>query len=342
MALKILEVIAPQTEKERIAHIATSDDVLDWWRSTAFEDERFTTTLMVRPEDFQKVLDRLQAVVDREEQARIIIREAEATMPKIDEPEPEPANGNGHESGRSQQGSWAAFSLSREELYEELDGNARLTPTYLLLCGLSAIVAALGMIEDNVAVVIGAMVIAPLLGPNLALALGTTLGDMALSRRAVLVNLTGLGLSVGLAILLAQIMPSVHTGELMGRAAAGYPALVLALASGAAAVLSMTAGVAAGLVGVMVAVALMPPAVALGLFLGWGEFTYATQAALLLAINIASINLSAKLVFVLKGVSPRRWPEKSRARRSSRWSFGFWGGSLVILVVLIWVARHSF
>lgn len=343
MALKILEVIAPLTEKDRIAHIATSDDVLDWWRSTAFEDERFTTTLMVRPEDFQKVLDRLQAVVDSEEQARIIIREAEATMPKIAEPEPESANGNGHGhgNGKSQQGSWAAFSLSREELYEELDGNARLTPTYLLLCGLSAIVAALGMIENNVAVVIGAMVIAPLLGPNLALALGTTLGDMALSRRAVLVNLTGLGLSVGLAILLAQIMPSVHTGELMGRAVVGYPALVLALASGAAAVLSMTAGVAAGLVGVMVAVALMPPAVALGLFLGWGEFAHATQAALLLAINIASINLSAKLVFVLKGVSPRRWPEKTRARRSSRWSFGFWGSSLVILAGLIWVARHS-
>jgi len=337
MSLKIIDVIAPVSEMERIAHIAQSDEVLDWWRSTAFEDERFSTALMVRPEEFQMVLDRLQAVLDNEERARIIIRDIETTLPKIAEPEPK----NGHADEQKKESSWVGFSLSREELYEQLDGNARLTPTYLLLCGLSAVVAALGMIENNVAVVIGAMVIAPLLGPNLALALGTTLGDMALSRRAISVNLTGLALSVGLALLLGLVLAPQHTHELMGRAEVGYPAMVLALASGAAAVLSMTAGVAAGLVGVMVAVALMPPATALGLFLGWGEFGSAAQAGLLLAINIASINLSAKLVFVLKGVSPRRWPEKSRARRSSRWSFLFWSVSLILLAGLVWVARYS-
>jgi len=91
---------------------------------------------------------------------------------------------------------------------------------------------------------------------------------------------------------------------------------------------------------VMVAVALMPPAAALGLFVGWGQWDNAISAGLMLAINIAAINLSAKLVFVLKGISPRHWPEKTRARRSMRWSFAFWGISLLVLAGLIWLAKY--
>jgi len=202
------------------------------------------------------------------------------------------------------------------------------------------VVAAMGMFEDSAAVVIGAMVIAPLLGPNLALALGTTLGDTDLSRRAVGANAAGLSLSIGLAVLMGLLLDPVTNDQLLDRTDVSYPAMILALASGAAAVLSLTSGAAAGLVGVMVAVALMPPATALGLFVGWAQWDNAIAAGLMLAINIAAINLSAKLVFVLKGISPRHWPEKTRARRSTRWSFAFWGVSLLVLAGLIWLAQH--
>ena len=63
-------------------------------------------------------------------------------------------------------------AASREELYNSIEKNARLDSNFLLLVVLSTVVAAVGLLEDNVAVVIGAMVIAPLLGPNLAQALG--------------------------------------------------------------------------------------------------------------------------------------------------------------------------
>jgi uncharacterized membrane protein len=90
----------------------------------------------------------------------------------------------------------------------------------------------------------------------------------------------------------------------------------------------------------MVAVALMPPAVGLGLFMGWGHWTQAGQAALLLLINVTAINLSAKLVLVFRGVTARRWPEKGRAIRSSRWAFGFWGISLLMTLVLIYLVKR--
>lgn len=328
MALKIIEIVAPASEKAAIARIADSHDVVDWWRTSSFEDERFSTELVVRPEGQQEVLDDLQTILDRCEHARIIIRGVQATLPAAQDEE-------GEDETRSR-----TAARSREELYAEVAGGGSITSTYLMLCALSAVVAAMGMFEDNTAVVIGAMVIAPLLGPNLALALGTTLGDTALSRRAVAASLAGLGLSVGLALLIGLVLDPVSNSQLAARTDVSYPAMILALASGAAAVLSLTSGAAAGLVGVMVAVALMPPAAALGLFIGWGQWDNALSAGLMLAINIAAINLSAKLVFVLKGVTPRRWPEKSRARRSVRWSFAFWGVSLLILAVLIGLAEY--
>ncbi len=328
MALKIIEIVAPASEKAGIARIADSHDVVDWWRTSSFEDERFSTEMVVRPDGQQEVLDDLQAILDRCEDARIIIRGVQATLPAAQDEE-------GEDETRRR-----TAARSREELYAEVAGGGSITSTYLMLCALSAVVAAMGMFEDNTAVVIGAMVIAPLLGPNLALALGTTLGDTALSRRAVAASLAGLGLSVGLALLIGLVLDPVSNSQLSARTDVSYPAMILALASGAAAVLSLTSGAAAGLVGVMVAVALMPPAAALGLFVGWAQWDNALSAGLMLAINIASINLSAKLVFVLKGITPRRWPEKTRARRSVRWSFGFWGVSLLILAVLIGLAEY--
>lgn len=333
MALKVVEIVAPSNEKSAIAQIAEDQGVIDWWRSAAFEDERFSTQFMVAPGNFQSLLDKLQKVLDRCPQARIIIHDIDATLPKFEQEEQTQTTKSGKKNGGKEP------SLTREELYEQVETGGRITSTYLLLTGLSTIVAALGMIDNNAAVVIGAMVIAPLLGPNLALALGTTLGDLQLARRAIAAALAGLGLAILVAWSMAWLLEPSSSVQLITRTDVNFSALILALASGAAAVLSLTTGAAIGLVGVMVAVALMPPAAALGLFLGWGDWPHAYEAGLLLAINIAAINLSAKLVFVLKGISPRRWPEKSRAKRSSRWSFIFWGLSVGALTVLIFLSR---
>ncbi|MFN3211171.1 MAG: DUF389 domain-containing protein [Roseovarius sp.] len=66
---------------------------------------------------------------------------------------------------------------SREEIYNNVWKQAQTDRNYIVFVVLSTVVAAFGMIADNVAVVVGAMVIAPLLGPNLALAVGVALGD---------------------------------------------------------------------------------------------------------------------------------------------------------------------
>jgi len=66
----------------------------------------------------------------------------------------------------------------------------------------------------------------------------------------------------------------------------------------------------------MVAAALLPPGAAIGLFAGAGEWIYAGRAALLLTLNVASLVLSALIVFWFQGVRARGWIERENARRA--------------------------
>jgi len=201
---------------------------------------------------------------------------------------------------------------------------------------LSTIVAAIGLIENNVAVVIGAMVIAPLLGPNLALALGTSLGDTPLIWKALQSSFTGLIVAVVLSYGIGVVSPlPLDSPELLARTNVGLDSVALALASGAAAVLSMTTGLPSVLVGVMVAVALLPPAATLGLMLADQQLVQAIGAGLLLAVNIVCVNLAAKLVFLIRGVRPRTWWEKEKARRATVAYIVFWALSLIILLIAV-------
>lgn len=225
---------------------------------------------------------------------------------------------------------------TREELLSQLSQNANVTPTYMTLVVISAVVAALGMIENNVAVIIGAMVIAPLLGPLLGSILGVSLGERGLIFKAAQAIVTGIMLAVGTGLLLGLVLNfDVGASELTARAKVGFDTMALALAAGAAAALSVTAGVESILVGVMVAVALMPPATAIGLFLGKDAWFMAGEAALLLAVNLAALNLSGQVAFLLRGVKPRTRYRRAKVRQSIRFSLVVSALLLIALAGLI-------
>ena len=126
----------------------------------------------------------------------------------------------------------------------------------------------------------------------------------------------------------------------MARPSLDYGGIVLALASGAAAALSVTTGLSATLVGVMVAVALLPPAATLGIMAA-GNPDLAAGAAMLLGANIACINLAAQLVFVAKGIRPRLWHERESARKAVAVSLATWIILLVALVIIVSLRRSA-
>ena len=298
--------------------------------SVVGEDGRQTMRLIVPDDRVQPVLDILQKLFGSQRQASVAILDIEAVLTTDEQGKLSRQSSKKNNRKKSK-----LRGVTRESLYAEVSGSVYPSADYFVLVVLSTIVAGIGLIENNVAVVIGAMVIAPLLGPNLALTLGVTLGDGRLIRRA------GVTLMWGMLVVFAMSMSGglflgidTYSSELLSRTDVGAAAVALALASGAAGALSLTAGVSSVLVGVMVAVALLPPAVTCGLMLGQGAMHYASGAALLLGVNIVCVNLAALAVFFAKGVTPNTWEEKNKAKDRVRIYATGWGVLLAGLCLL--------
>jgi uncharacterized hydrophobic protein (TIGR00341 family) len=326
--MRVIEIIADAGHLDTLTGIAEQHGVTDFWYGAEGADGRRVLRMLVDDETRQPVIDALQNLLGSSDTARILIMPVEASLPRMDE-DSDAAN---KKSTSSKQ--------TREELYERIEKEAHLDSNFLLLVCLSTIVASIGLIEDNVAVIVGAMVIAPLLGPNISLAFATSLGDSELMWRSLKTNLAGLSLALVLAIAIGAIWPSyLNSNEILARTDVGLDGVVLALASGAAAVLSLATGIASALVGVMVAVALLPPAAALGMLLGSGQVELALGAGLLLAVNVVCVNLSAKLMFLFKGVTPRTWLEKRKARQSVTIYFLIWIVTLGILLTAMYLRQ---
>jgi len=342
MSLRIIEISAPENASEKIKELSERYEAIDCWqaiRKTGWidksEDKRITTRILVDVQNQQDLMDALQRAVSKNENWRIMLVPVEATLPR---PEASESNGKGKLRIRD----ILRGSVTREELYDDMNKGASLSFDFLLLIFLSSLVAGIGLIQSDVAIIIGAMVIAPLLGPNLALAFGAALGDQSLIIKAIKTNIIGLSFTMIVTILASFLVTEnavLESTEMMNRTNVGYASIVLALASGAAAVLSLTTGVSSALVGVMVAVALMPPAVTLGVTLGNGQFDLAYGTFLLLATNIVCVNLAAQAVFRLKGIKPRTWYEEKQAKKASRTNTLIWLGMLILLALLIWLKK---
>jgi uncharacterized hydrophobic protein (TIGR00341 family) len=180
------------------------------------------------------------------------------------------------------------------------------------------------------------MVIAPLLGPNIALSLAATLGDTELARRSLTTIGAGIGVALGLSLLVGvavSVDPTIPS--IASRTGADLGDIAIALSAGAAGSLAFTSGVSTVVVGVMVAVALLPPLASFGLLAGAGHLEPAAGAALLVATNVACINLAAVATFLIQKVEPRSWWEADRAKKATRIAATTWLLLVAALAALI-------
>ncbi len=292
--------------------------------------DRTTLQMLAGSHCRQEMVDAVQSALSGQSDWRLTILPVETTVPLPDEEE---------EAREKQQAEMdkAIGGMTREEIWNNVWGQARIDQNYVIFVVLSTIVAALGMLTNSVAVVVGAMVIAPLLGPNLAFAVGVALGDRKLIARALLANAVGIALTFLISIGIGYIWQgNLASDELLSRADVSYHGMAIALASGAAAALSLVTGMSSALVGVMVAVALLPPTSAIGIFVGTGQFALAAGAAMLLAVNIVSVNLAAHSILFLRGIRPRTFFEDKKAARGRVISGVIWAALLLLLAGLLW------
>ena len=324
--MKMIKASFPDRLTDTITKVVEDTAPIDWAIDSGYGRYEKAIEIVVADGRGQSMIEALEDVLKSTSDWRITVLPVQSTLPR---PEEDPA-----EKTKAQ--------TLQENLYQSVLSGCRFDINFTVLTALSAIVAALGLNMDNVAVIIGAMVIAPLLGPILAFSLGTALGDTDLLRKAAKTACAGLFIGFSTAYLISFIMPLNETSsELVDRTVFRPELAVLALASGAAAALSLSTGLSSALVGVMVAVALLPPSVASALYMGNGQYDMALGAALLLALNVICVLIAAQLVFIWKGVRAKSWWERKKARRAITISTTIWVLLLLALLVIGYQIAHE-
>jgi uncharacterized hydrophobic protein (TIGR00271 family) len=220
------------------------------------------------------------------------------------------------------------------ELREAMSDGAHPGVSYFVLITLSCIIATLGLLLDSGAVVIGAMLVAPLMSPILAFSLGMVLGDVRLLRSSTEAVFKGVAFAIFLAGLTGLLSPfKALTGEILGRTQPTLLDLIVAVVSGMAGAYALARKeVSAALPGVAIAAALMPPLCVVGLGFSFGEPAIVGGAFLLFLTNLASISLAGVLIFLLLGVRPKTWQPGGSPQRLWRRVIGI--GLLVLVLAL--------
>lgn len=202
------------------------------------------------------------------------------------------------------------FSHATEQEYRDLfvalRDSAKVTSSLKVLMVLSVLLAMAGLYANSAPVIIGAMILAPLMSPVVALAMGLARTDMMLTRSSLRAISVGVGWGLATAVIVAWIMPlETPTVEMQARMSPNLLDLIVAIVSGVAgAYANSKEEIAKSLAGVAIAVALVPPLAVVGIGLGWGEWHMAGAAFLLLLTNLVGIALAAAATFLVLGFAP--------------------------------------
>jgi uncharacterized hydrophobic protein (TIGR00341 family) len=336
MALRLVELILPEDHTKYVQDLLKDCQAEGIWYETLMED-KIITRILLPAEKTEELIDLFEKHFSIVKEFRVILLPVEASIPR-QEAEEEKSSDYAEIPAEEKPASNIG-RISREELYHDVVDSAKITKFFFIMVILSSIVAAIGLLRSNVAIIIGAMVIAPLNGPNVALSLATTLGDINLARDSLKTTTLGTGIAFLLAAIIGflfVVQPDIP--EIASRTVIGVGDIILALAAGSAGALAFTTGVPASLIGVMVAVALLPPLVTCGMLVGSGHWQAAVNALLLVLTNIICINLAGVVTFLLQGIKPITWWEADKAKKATYRALVIW---LVLLAALLSIVIFS-
>lgn len=327
VAQRVLKIFLPADEKRQALQILETEKKLLYWQEELSETH-FIASILTEAEDSEPIMDLFERNYSATKGFKLIVFPVEASIPHREKTEDDKTEKESNTRKKTR--------ISREELYADLVDSASLTSTFLLMTVLSTLVVAVGLQQNSVAIIIGAMVIAPFLGPNVAIALATCLSDKTLGINSLKTLAAGICIAVLLSTLFGYFFgPNPDLSEIATRTRVHLLDIVLALASGCAGVLAFTTGASSAVIGVMVAVALLPPLTVGGLMLGSGNFHAAGGAFLLFAANIICINFSGVFTFLCQGITPRIWWQANKAKRNSKTALLFWSLPLCLLFFIV-------
>ncbi|WP_298530587.1 DUF389 domain-containing protein [uncultured Algibacter sp.] len=205
---------------------------------------------------------------------------------------------------------------------------------WILVC--SIFVASIGLNANSTAVVIGAMLISPLMGPILGVGLSIAINDIDTLKKSLINLATMIVLSLITAFMFFWLFPlSEDTSELLGRVRPDIRDVLIAFFGGLALIIARTkkGTIASVIFGVAIATALMPPLCTAGYGLAKGNFIYFGQAMYLFTINTIFIALATFLVLKLLRFPMRKYANSKKRLLISRVATIL---AIVVMIPAIW------
>ncbi|MBB3033954.1 TIGR00341 family protein [Alteriqipengyuania lutimaris] len=204
-------------------------------------------------------------------------------------------------------------TVDQAAVIEKRRAECELTARYVLMVCMSAGIAILGMLLSSPAVVIGAMLIAPLMDPIMGVGFALAVGDFSWLRRAVRSLVLGVVLAILVCAALVVFSPiQIVTPEIASRTQPNLFDLMVAIFSAIAGAYAVIRGREGTIVGVAIATALMPPLAAVGYGLATLNMTVFSGALLLFVTNLTAIALTATAMARGYGFSTRLTEKQSQ------------------------------
>jgi uncharacterized hydrophobic protein (TIGR00341 family) len=233
-----------------------------------------------------------------------------------------------------------------ERLAESIERYTRLGRDVLTMALFATMIALAGLFLDNVAILIGAMLLSPLPGPINAFAVNANLGrirKLARSQAAVLLLLAAIIiLAAAITFVASQIVKlPASTTQITIRNHATLIDILIALILGLAAGIALFVGFPEILVGVAIAVAIVPPAAVSGIGLALFNLNLFLGALILTLIYLFGLQLGSTLMLRIRGVLPRMYYQQTEARKRSTYSILILTVLLVILSLIVILSSLS-
>lgn len=226
-----------------------------------------------------------------------------------------------------------------ERLVSSTERYTRLSKDVLIMACFAALVALAGLFLDNVAIVIGAMLLSPLLGPINAFAVNANLGrieKLLRSQFSTLILLASvIAVSTFITFIASTFIQMPITPQIAIRGDTSLIDIGIALILGFAGGLALITAIPEILVGVAVAVALVPPATVTGIGLALMSTSLFVGALVLTFVNLLGLQLGCTLMLRIRGVSPRRYYQKAVARLHTTYSILILTLLLIILGLIV-------
>jgi uncharacterized hydrophobic protein (TIGR00271 family) len=229
----------------------------------------------------------------------------------------------------------------QQKVYAQITEQAQGDFDFYILSFFSGVIITLGILVDSTAVVIGGMLIAPLVWPILAMALGITMGRSFLLRKSLSTLIKSALVIFVVAVLIGIVVPDlvVESSEYLSRTSPTLLELLIGLAAGfVGAFIIAYPKMGSAIAGVVVAAAVVPPLATIGLSLARSDFSSVGGAVLLFLSNLVAIVFAASILFIISNFKSKTAAAEEKRKTGFRWTLLL---LIVILVPLFYITTQT-